>query len=61
MMIQNAQERMNELGVCDVKILFSPEADAKPISVLKDDVENVLTKYLDKKFIIVKNFNEQLD
>jgi hypothetical protein len=58
---QNAQERLNEMGVLDMKFLFSQDANAELISALKDDVEDVLTKYLDKQFTIVENFTEQLN
>lgn len=58
---QTAQERLNDLGVLDMKFLFAQEANAKPISVLKEDVEDVLTKYLDKQYTIVENFVEQLN
>lgn len=58
---QTAQERLDALGVLDMKFLFAQDANAEPISGLKDDVGDVLTKYLDKEYKIVENFGEQLN
>lgn len=58
---QTVQERLNVLGILDMNFLFAQEANAKPISVLKEDVGDVLTKYLDKQYVIVESFVEQLN
>lgn len=58
---QTAQERLVELGVLDMKFLFAQDAIAEPISALKDDVEDVLTKYLDGQYAVVEKFVEQLN
>lgn len=58
--LQVVQDKLDELGVRDVKFFFKPEAKSALYSVLQNDVADVLTKYLHGEKVAVADFSQEV-
>lgn len=52
------QEKLDKLGVRDVKFFFTPSARTMPNSVLKQDVAYLLSTYLDGYKVPLEMFGD---
>lgn len=56
---RNVQQRLDSLGVRDIKFTLKPEARVAHASVVLLDVEEVLNKYLNGECRTVVDFNDK--